>query len=165
MSHRSPMHRRTRRVLGAVAATSLAVAGAVALASSGQAAETSDQDQPAVKNTSIRGAKSATAIPGSYIVVLNKQADRAAIRSNVSGLASSYGVKARTTFGSALQGFSAKMTEAQASKLAKDDRVAYVQQNQQIRMTQDNPTWGLDRVDQRDLPLDQKYTPPVRPRA
>jgi subtilisin family serine protease len=157
MSHRSPMHRRTRRLLGAVAATSLAVAGAVALANTGQAAE--NQDQPAVKDTSIRGAKSATAIPGSYLVVLNEQA-RTAVRGNVRTLASSYGVTARTTFDTALQGFSAKMTEAQARKVAQDDRVAYVQQNQQIRMTQDNPTWGLDRVDQRDLPLDQKYTPP-----
>jgi subtilisin family serine protease len=50
------------------------------------------------------------------------------------------------------------MTEQQAAKLAGDERVAFVQQNQKVSANQDNPPWGLDRADQRDLPLDQKYT-------
>lgn len=66
-------------------------------------------------------------------------------------------MKVRDQYDASIKGFSASMSEEQAKKLAGDERVAYVQQNQKITVSQDDPPWGLDRADQRDLPLDKKY--------
>ncbi|MEV5961370.1 S8 family peptidase [Kribbella sp. NPDC051952] len=145
----SPKIRRPRAVLGAVAASALAVTGIVATAAG------SDASEPAT--VSIRGAGSSNAIPGSYIVVLSGTRSQAQTRATNATLASSYDVKVRDQYDASIKGFSASMNEDQAKKLAGDSRVAYVQQNQKITVAQDDPPWGLDRADQRDLPLDKKY--------
>ncbi|MEI8411986.1 MULTISPECIES: S8 family peptidase [unclassified Kribbella] len=144
-----PSLQRPRAVLGAVAASALAVTGIVATAAGSNAAEDA--------GVTIRGAGSSTAIPGSYIVVLGGQRSQAETRATNQSLASTYDVKVRDQFDASVKGFSASMTEEQAKKLAGDKRVAFVQQNQKITVSQDDPPWGLDRSDQRDLPLDKKY--------
>ncbi|MGX7826085.1 S8 family serine peptidase [Actinokineospora sp. 24-640] len=93
------------------------------------------------------------AIEGSYIVVLKDGAQ----------LAQSYGAAVTHTYSHALNGFAAKLTEKQARTLAADPAVAYVQQDGVVSLaaTQPNPpSWGLDRIDQRDLPLNNSYTYP-----
>jgi subtilisin family serine protease len=55
------------------------------------------------------------------------------------------------------------MSEVQARKLAADPAVEFVQANRTLRIsgTQPNPpAWGIDRIDQRSLPLDSSYTYP-----
>jgi subtilisin family serine protease len=98
----------------------------------------------------IRLAPTATAVPGSWIVVLKDGTTRAA----------DLGVAPKHTYRSVLSGFSAAMSSAKAKALAADPRVAYVEQNSTVRLndTQPNATWGLDRIDQRDLPLSKTYT-------
>ncbi|WP_367129559.1 S8 family peptidase [Saccharothrix sp. HUAS TT1] len=97
------------------------------------------------------------AVAGSYIVVLKRHEDLASARSATPGVTFTY----RT----ALPGFAVRANEAQARRLAADPRVAYVAQDVRVRLSglgvQPNPpSWGLDRIDQRFLPLDKNYVHP-----
>ncbi|MDT7788940.1 MAG: hypothetical protein QOF58_7359 [Pseudonocardiales bacterium] len=137
-----------RRVLstGLTAAAALCLAAAVVPAASAQ------------ENVgTILGAERADVVKDSYIVSL--KADTAS-RAAAPGLASKYGGQVDQVWQHALNGFSVKMTAKQAAKLAADPKVAYVQQDAQVHLLdvqQNPPSWGLDRVDQRDLPLSNSY--------
>ncbi len=121
----------------------------------------------------IRLAGGASAVPGSYIVVLKNSAvgveagtrrASAAVAGRADGLARSYGATVRRTYAAALVGFEAAMTERAAKRLAANPAVAYVEQNHVVSLaaTQPNPpSWGLDRIDQRNLPLNRSYTYPT----
>jgi subtilisin family serine protease len=72
-----------------------------------------------------------------------------------------HGGTLRFVYQHALKGFSIRMPERAAQALANDPRVKYVVQNSlaEITATQTSPpSWGLDRIDQRDLPRNDSYT-------
>ncbi|MFG1997798.1 S8 family peptidase [Spirillospora sp. NPDC048911] len=96
-----------------------------------------------------------TPIPGKYIVTLKDGASTAAAAQQVK--ASSV-----ERFDGVLNGFAAKLDASQLDKLRRDSRVAAIEQDQIVKVaggTQRSPLpWGLDRIDQRKLPLSKSYT-------
>ncbi|MGW3889274.1 S8 family peptidase [Micromonospora chokoriensis] len=112
----------------------------------------------------VRAAGGATAVPDSYIVVLK---DSAVARDRVGDaakrLSGRHGGTVARTYGAALRGFEAKVSASAAARIAADPAVEYVEQNHTVSIsgTQTNPpSWGLDRIDQRNRPLDSSYTYP-----
>ncbi|WP_226967075.1 S8 family peptidase [Streptomyces phaeolivaceus] len=109
----------------------------------------------------VLGAGGPGSVSGSYIVTLKAGTDAPSKAGK--GIAAKYGAKIRHMYSTALNGYSVTAGEKQAGRLAADSRVASVVQD--TRVTQDRrqshpPSWGLDRVDQRDLPPDKSYTWP-----
>ncbi len=111
---------------------------------------------------SLSGASSASFIERSdsraneFIVVLRSGVDA---RSR-SALAAKYRAGVFKTYGRVIDGFAARMSDADARSLAKDPAVKYVERNgvKHISEIQSNATWGIDRVDQVSLPLDRMYS-------
>jgi subtilisin family serine protease len=100
------------------------------------------------------------AVPNQYIVVLKSDTEQSLVNSTTQSLAESYGGQVRFVYEYALKGFSVTMTEESAMALSKDELVEFVEENGSVSIntTQFGPTWGLDRIDQRLLPLSNSYT-------
>jgi len=94
-------------------------------------------------------------IPGHYIVVADWSA-------NVLSLAAEYGIKPRHVYEHLLNGFSGAFPSSVAEALATDPRVLKISVQRQMTkvetVSQSGATWGLDRIDQRALPLNSTYT-------
>ena len=107
-------------------------------------------------------------IKGQYIVVLkdnaaslaNERSSLSRVSSVARTMASQHRAKLVRSYNTVLRGFVVRADDRSLARLLADPRVAYVEEDGlvSIKATQTNATWGIDRVDQRDLPLNQTYT-------
>ena len=109
--------------------------------------------------------KGANAIPRHYIVVLDVDAagpagDTITATARATELSTTFGGGITNVYAHAINGFSAWMSDDRAVALSDDPRVKFVEEDSIMTatVTQSNPPWGLDRIGQRDLPLNQTYS-------
>jgi len=93
-----------------------------------------------------------------YIVVYRENVGRTPTTAN--RMITSGRVTVERTYTAALNGFAAKLDSGQVAALRADPDVAIVEPDIIVHAqgTESSPDWGLDRLDQRSLPLSNSYT-------
>jgi len=147
---------RTHRVLG------LATVAALALTTGSTTSASADPS--ALAPLHVPGAD-ARVVAGDYIVVLDATATSTRVAA-VADAAVAAGATIDNTYSTAIKGFSATLPAGALAAVRAADGVAYVESDvytsldesvEAIDGSQPALSWGIDRVDQRDLPLNGIY--------
>jgi subtilisin family serine protease len=102
------------------------------------------------------GQDAPNALSGRYIVVFREGVGPSAADAVINNL----NADVHFRYTAALNGFAATMPEQSLQGLRRNPLVAYIEADQEVWAwgSQSNATWGLDRIDQRELPLNGTYT-------
>ncbi len=157
------LHRRTvparLTTLSAVAlALSLTGASAAVAGPPGSVDDGPGQKPRPAEAPAVTAPGAGTPVPGQYVVGFRPGTRGAKDRART--LVREQGGQLLHTYEHALQGFAARMPEGKAAALRRNPNVALVEQDTVVTVadTQTGATWGLDRSDQVDRPLDGSYT-------
>lgn len=136
----------------------LLIAGALALASGCQDASAPTPLSPRSIGPAFSASLASGPRPGHHIVVFRDGVTD--VPALARSLVSTHGGVLEWTYQSALKGFAAELSDAAVDAVRRHPDVVEVEQDSYMSAvtTQTNATWGIDRVDQRDLPLDMTYS-------
>src|SRR5919112_671145 len=108
--------------------------------------------------------KKARPVAGQYIVTLadwaaGERGENSFAKNLADDIVAQHGGRLKAVYKHALNGFTAELSPEAAEALTNDPRVKFVEEDGVVTAstTQTNPPWGLDRIDQRNRPLDAQY--------
>lgn len=110
--------------------------------------------------------RSKSPVAGRYIVVLNQEPSNSlfmdtdlSVETISNAMAKDHNAKIDQVYDAAIKGFSAEMSAKEAETLSRDPRVAFVEEDSiaYVSSVQSESDWGLDRIDQRELPLNGAF--------
>ena len=102
-------------------------------------------------------------IPGSYIITFSRDVQDVDVIARA--LAAMNNGRLTHVYGAALKGFAIdNLPAAAAALLARDPRIVRVEEDELMTISESSMSWGLDRIDQRSLPLDgsDTFTPDAK---
>ncbi|MDD9317388.1 S8 family peptidase [Acinetobacter lactucae] len=118
---------------------------------------------PATTNSVLSSSQAKGIIKNQYIVILNK--DIGLSNDFAQNIAKQHGGKVLQSYDTVLKGFAVYLPEAAGSAfveaMKKNPNVLSVENDTVMKIdatTQSNPDWGLDRIDQKTLPLNSAYS-------
>jgi subtilisin family serine protease len=116
-------------------------------------ADSPTETNPAAEPGFSAARATAPEVAGRFIVTLRERADPSAV-------AREHGLRPAFIYTHALNGFAGPISDAARQGLLRDNRVTRVEPDgiATAVSTESNATWGLDRVDQRALPLSTTYS-------